>query len=115
MVLVVSTGMPAYLIPVEMVGHVSIVVTRTDVAAQVDTQVPNVNTELEIFESMLEEGLVSQMKMDCGITVIPTLKLQHMIIWETLFANVPMMTVVTKAQNGMSGLTLVLEHGKGSQ
>ena len=37
MVLVVSAGMPAYPIPVEMVGHVSIVVTRTAVAAQVDT------------------------------------------------------------------------------
>ena len=38
-----------------------------------------------------------------------------MIIWETLFANVPMMTVVIRALNGMNGLTLVAEHGRSSQ
>ena len=30
------------------------------------------NTVLDVFGSMLEEGLVSQMKMDGRITVIPT-------------------------------------------
>ena len=46
-----------------MVAHAAAVVARTHVDAQ-DTEVLVVNTELEIFESMLEEGLVSQIKMD---------------------------------------------------
>ena len=49
MTLVVSTGMPAYLIPAKMVAHAAAVVARTDVAAQEDTMALVVSTGMPAY------------------------------------------------------------------
>ena len=98
-----------------MVGHVAAVVACTDVTAQQDTQAPVVNTELEIFESMHELEIISQIGIHRVMTVIPTLELQQWIIRETVLQNVLMMMVVMRAQNGMNTYTLVPVHGGISQ
>ena len=94
MTLAVSTGMPAYPPPAKMVVHAVALVAHTDVAAQEHTLVKIVNTKLEIFVSMHEVELISKIEIHGSITVTPTLKLQHMIIWDTVLRNVPMTMVV---------------------
>ena len=98
-----------------MVADAAAVVAHTDVTAQQDTEAPVVNTELEIFKSMHEVDIISQIGILGVMTVIPTLKLWQWIIWETVLRNVLTMIRVMRAQNGMSGLTLVPVHGRTSQ
>ena len=85
-----------------MVAHAAAVVAHTDVTAQQDTQAPVVNTELEIFESMHELEIISQIGIHLVMTVIPTLELQQWIIGESVLQNVLTMMVVMRAQNGMN-------------
>ena len=49
MPLVVSTGMPAYLIPAKMVAHAAAVVAHTDVAAQEDIMALVVSTGMPAY------------------------------------------------------------------
>ena len=102
MALVVSTGMPAYPIRAKIVAHAAALVAHTDVTAQQDTQAPVVNTELEIFKSLHEVDIISQIRIHGVIAVIPTFKLRQWIIGETVLQNVLTMMVVIRAQNGMN-------------
>ena len=98
-----------------MVADAAAFLTHTDVTAQQDTEAPVVNTELEIFESMHEVDIISQIGILWVMTVIPTLKLWQWIIRDTVLRNVLTMIRVMKAQSGMNTYTLVPVHGRISQ